>query len=233
MRLTNVYVNYDGVEALRDVSMEIFKGEIVTLVGSNGAGKSTMLGVISGMVRPSHGKIEFKGRRIDRLPPEAIVRCGVSQVAEGRRIFRSLSVTENLAVAGFARGLPTGEIRVRTERIFELFPNLKRRSRALAWSLSGGEQQMLVIGRALLGKPELLMLDEPSLGLAPKVIEEVFRAIKGINESGTTILLVEQNARMALSISQRGYVLDNGSIVLSGKASELMKDDDVVRAYLG
>ena len=228
----NIDVFYDDAQALWDVSFSVSQGEIVTLVGSNGAGKSTTLKAISGLVPPSSGEILLEGNRIDRAPAHSIVEMGIAQIPEGRRLWPGLSVQENLELGAYipaARAL-RGET---MEWVFQLFPLLRKRRSQLAGTLSGGEQQMLAIGRGLLSRPKLLILDEPSLGLAPLLVDEVFETIQKINGEGMTILLVEQNVNHALAISNRGYVLETGRIVISGSGKELLADEHVKTAYLG
>ncbi|RLB29845.1 MAG: ABC transporter ATP-binding protein, partial [Deltaproteobacteria bacterium] len=224
---------YGNVQALRTIRFEVNEGEIVTLIGANGAGKSTILRTISGLIRPRKGRILYLEKEISRMSVEDIVSKGVSHVPEGRRIFPGLTVYGNLEVATSSwrkRGAP---IQKELNNVFQLFPKLRERMNQLGWSLSGGEQQMLAIGRGLMSRPKLLLLDEPSLGLAPKLVQGVFETIKTINTQGTTILLVEQNAYAALQIADRGYVLENGRIVLEGPARELAVDENVRKAYLG
>jgi branched-chain amino acid transport system ATP-binding protein len=230
--LADVEVAYGDVPALRGVSLTVELGEIVAVVGANGAGKTTMLRAISGLVRPRRGTIVFAGERIETAPTDVIVARGVVQVPEGRKIFPGLTVRENLELGSYtarARALR----RETLARVLELFPILRERALQAAGTLSGGEQQMLAIGRALMSGPTLLMLDEPSLGLAPLLVKEIFRIIADINRMGTTVMLVEQNTRQALALSRRGYVLENGRIVLVGESAELLGNDHVKRAYLG
>jgi branched-chain amino acid transport system ATP-binding protein len=228
----NIDVYYDDAQALWDVSFSVNQGEIVTLVGSNGAGKSTTLKAISGLVPPSSGEILLEGNRIDRAPAHSIVEMGIAQIPEGRRLWPGLSVQENLELGAY---IPAARaVRGETmEWVFQLFPLLRKRRLQLAGTLSGGEQQMLAIGRGLLSRPKLLILDEPSLGLAPLLVDEVFETIQKINGEGMTILLVEQNVNHALAISNRGYVLETGRIVISGSGKELLADEHVKMAYLG
>ena len=228
----NIDVYYGDAQALWDVSFSVKQGEIVTLVGSNGAGKSTTLKAISGLVPPSSGEIRLEGNRIDRAPAHSIVEMGIAQIPEGRRLWPGLSVQENLELGAY---IPAARaVRGETmEWVFQLFPLLKKRRSQLAGTLSGGEQQMLAIGRGLLSRPKLLILDEPSLGLAPLLVDEVFKTIQKINGEGTTILLVEQNVNHALAISNRGYVLETGRIVISGSGKELLEDEHIKTAYLG
>jgi len=232
LELEGVDVFYGDLQALRGVSLRVESGEIVTLVGGNGAGKTTMLRTVSGLLRPRRGEIRFEGRRLDRLPPDRIVEAGVVQVPEGRKLFPSLTVRENLELGAYTRR--SRPARARTlEDVMARFPILRERAAQRAGSLSGGEQQMCVIARALMARPSLLMLDEPSLGLAPMVVQEIFRIIREINARGVTVLLVEQNVRQALATSRRGYVLENGRIVLSGTGQELLESEQTLKAYLG
>ncbi len=226
-----VHTYYGNIHALRGVSIRVDPGEIVTLIGSNGAGKSTLLKTISGLLRPRVGSITLEGRRLDRMPPHEIVKLGVCQAPEGRRVFPRMTVLENLEMGAFSRR--DGDMSVDLDRVFSLFPRLKERTGQVAGTLSGGEQQMLAIGRALMSRPKVLLLDEPSMGLAPILVETIFSVIGEINRAGTTILLVEQNALMALSVASRGYVLQTGSIVLEDSAAALAKNDMVRALYLG
>lgn len=230
LRLDGVHTFYDQIEALRGISIEIGQGEIVSLVGSNGAGKSTALMTISGILKPRKGSLFFLDRDITGLPPHKIVEMGVSQVPEGRRIFPRLSVRENLEMGAF---LNAGDVGPSLERAYSLFPLLKERERQSGGTLSGGEQQMLAIARALMSDPKLLLLDEPSLGLAPIVVSKIFRTIQEINKEGITVLLVEQNAKAALKLSSRAYVMESGTIKLQGTGEELLHNEDVRKAYLG
>jgi len=232
LKVENLHVAYGAIRALQGISFQINEGEVVTLIGANGAGKSTTLRTISGLLRPIEGDIQFKGRSITRTPAERIVRMGVSQVPEGRQIFSRLTVRENLEMGAFTR-TDKREIAASMERVFASFPRLKERISQQGGTLSGGEQQMLAMGRGLMSVPELLLLDEPSMGLAPILVEEIFNIIHGINAQGTSILLVEQNAAMALSVAHRGYVLETGNIVLEGSAQELLENRQVQAAYLG
>ena len=225
----NVY--YGSIHAIQGVSFHVDKGEIVTLIGANGAGKSTTLNTVSGLLRSKTGAITFRGENISSVAPHAVVRKGIVQVPEGRRIFAKLTVEENLEMGAYTR--TAKELADTITDVFDRFPRLKERRRQVAGTLSGGEQQMLAIGRALLASPALLMLDEPSMGLAPILVEQVFSIIREIHRSGVTILLVEQNARMALSIADRGYVLETGRVVLTGPGKELLANDSVRKAYLG
>jgi branched-chain amino acid transport system ATP-binding protein len=230
--LEGLDVFYGDLQALRGVSLRVESGEIVTLVGGNGAGKTTMLRTVSGLLRPRRGEIRFEGRRLDRLPPDRIVEAGVVQVPEGRKLFPSLTVRENLELGAYTRRARPARART-LEDVMTRFPILRERAGQRAGSLSGGEQQMCVIARALMARPSLLMLDEPSLGLAPMVVQEIFRIIREINARGVTVLLVEQNVRRALATSRRGYVLENGRIVLSGTGQELLESEQTLKAYLG
>ena len=231
LKVENINVYYGAIHAIKDVSFHVDAGEVVTLIGANGAGKSTTLQTISGLLRSRSGGIEFNGESIGRLPPHRIVERGLAQVPEGRRIFLQMSVQENLEMGAFTRrgGVSEEEL----ERVFEQFPRLKERRRQIAGTLSGGEQQMLAMGRALMSRPQLLMLDEPSMGLAPILVEQIFEIIGKLHRSGTTILLVEQNAQMALSVADRAYVMETGRIGLSGTGRELAESDLVKKAYLG
>lgn len=225
-------VFYGAIHALQGVSFHVNEGEIVSLIGANGAGKSTTLRTISALIRPRHGSIHFKDQDITNTPAEQIVRMGISHVPEGRKIFAPLTVRENLEMGAYTRSDPT-EIDHTMKRVFASFPRLKERINQLGGTLSGGEQQMLATGRGLMSKPSLLLLDEPSMGLSPLLVEEIFRIIKEINALGTSILLVEQNALMALSISHRAYVLETGRIVLTGTGKEVLENPQVKAAYLG
>jgi len=232
LSIKEVNVFYGAIQALQGISLEVEQGEVVTLIGANGAGKSTTLRAISGLVRPKNGTIQFEGIDITRMPAQEIVKMGISHVPEGRRPFARMTVLENLELGAYLRKDKEG-IEKSLEKVFSHFPRLKERRYQKAGTLSGGEQQMLAIGRALMSKPKLLLLDEPSMGLAPILVQEIFNIIKDINEAGTTILLVEQNAHMALSIASRAYVLESGRIVLSGTAKELSETEEVQKAYLG
>ena len=225
----NVY--YGPIHAVKGVSFEVREGEIVTLIGANGAGKSTTLKTLSGLMRSRGGKIEFMDKSIASTAPHKIVELGLAQVPEGRRIFTRMTVEENLDMGAFIK--KNANVEADKERVFEQFPRLKERRTQRAGTLSGGEQQMLAMGRALMSKPKVMMLDEPSMGLAPILVQEIFDIIKVFNEMGTTVLLVEQNARMALSVADRAYVLETGRVVKTGTGAELLDDDDVKRAYLG
>jgi branched-chain amino acid transport system ATP-binding protein len=230
IRDLNVY--YDAIHAIKGISLTVDSGEIVTMIGANGAGKSTTLRTISGLVRPRSGSISFMGRDLTKCQPHEIVAAGISHVPEGRRIFANISVRENLDIGAFARSDRAG-LRDDLERVYTLFPRLKERRKQSGGTLSGGEQQMLAIGRALMSKPKLLLMDEPSLGLAPTLVRDIFRTITEINQAGTTVLLVEQNARAALQVASRGYVFETGRITMSDTASNLLDNDRVREAYLG
>ncbi len=232
LNIKDLHTHYGHVQALKGVSLNVEEGEIVTLIGNNGAGKSTLLKTISGLVRPSSGSIEFRGQPIEELPSEDIVRLGISQAPEGRRVFPRSSVLENLEMGAYVRN-DQKAIQQDIEAMMSRFPILGERKHQLAGTLSGGEQQMLTIARALMSRPRLMMLDEPSLGLMPTLVKKVFEIIKEIHAEGTTILLVEQNARKALAVADRGYVLETGNIVLYGAAEELRNNDEVRKAYLG
>jgi branched-chain amino acid transport system ATP-binding protein len=234
LELKNVSSAYGSVEALRGVTLHVDAGEVVTLLGANGAGKSTTLRTISGLIRPTTGEIVFEGRRIDTLSPEEIVRLGISHVPEGRRIFPGLTVRENIMLGATSRGtLPRKTMADDVEKMFGIFPDIKRFENALGWTLSGGQQQMLAVARGLMAKPKLLLLDEPSLGLAPVIVQQLFATIREIHALGTTILLVEQNAHMALSVAARGYVLETGHLKVEGTTSQLLDNEEVRAAYLG
>jgi len=232
LEVKDIDVYYGAIHALKKLSITIEKGKIVTLIGANGAGKTTTLKTISGLIRPRSGSITFKNVDITRTAPEKIVAMGISQVPEGRRVFSAMTVLENLEMGAYLRR-DKKEVEMDMEKVFTRFPRLKERRKQLAGTLSGGEQQMLAIGRALMAQPELLLMDEPSMGLAPLLVKEIFEIIQDINSQGTTILLVEQNAHMALSIADNAYVMETGEIVLQGTAKELMNSEEVKRAYLG
>lgn len=232
LRIDNINLYYGGIHALKDLSLEVKKGEIVTLIGANGAGKTSTLRAISGLEPIKSGTITYKDSNLKKVPSHKIVSLGLSHVPEGRKIFANLTVRENLELGAYLKKNKS-EVKSDMEMVFSKFPRLKEREKQLAGTLSGGEQQMLAIGRALMNRPEMLILDEPSMGLAPLVVKDIFDTIVEINKSGTTILLVEQNANMALSIADRAYVLETGRIVLSGKASDLLNDDSIKSAYLG
>ena len=231
LKVEDINVYYGSIHAIKGVSFAVEKGEIVTLIGANGAGKSTILKTVSGLLRPKTGRVAFMGSNLLGIAPHKIVSKGLAQCPEGRRIFLQLTVKENLEMGGYTRS--GSETEASLADVFERFPRLAERRKQMAGTLSGGEQQMLAIGRALMSKPVLLMLDEPSMGLAPLLVQQIFDIIKELNQAGTTILLVEQNAQMALSIANRGYVLETGHIVTSASASDLLNDDAVRKAYLG
>lgn len=232
LNVENINVYYGAIHALKGISVDVKEGEIVTLIGANGAGKSTILRTISGLLRTKTGNILFEGNSVASMAAEEIVKKGISQVPEGRRIFANMTVEENLELGAYIRSDKAG-IRKDINKVFERFPRLGERRTQVAGTLSGGEQQMLAIGRGLMSQPRLLLLDEPSMGLAPLLVKEIFSIIKEINASGTTILLVEQNANMALSIAHQAYVLETGRIILSGPAKELAESEEVRKAYLG
>ena len=227
----DLHVSYGAIKAVRGVSFDINEGEIVTLIGANGAGKSTTLNTVAGLIKPEAGTIELEGESLVGVPAHRVVERGIALCPEGRRVFTQMTVAENLEMGGYTRS--DAENRDSLESVYEHFPRLRERRGQVAGTLSGGEQQMLAMGRALMSKPRLLMLDEPSMGLAPILVQEIFDIVKQLNESGTTILLVEQNANMALSVADRGYVLEIGTIKKTGTGSELLVDDDVRKAYLG
>lgn len=231
LKVENLHVYYGSIHAIKGVSFEVNEGEIVTLIGANGAGKSTTLNTVAGLLKPKSGIIEFEGKNIIGVPANSVVSHGMALCPEGRRIFLQMTVQENLEMGGYTR--PSGEIEQSIEDVYLRFPRLKERYKQIAGTLSGGEQQMLAMGRALMSKPKLLMLDEPSMGLAPILVEQIFDIVKELNASGSTILLVEQNARMALSVAHRAYVLETGMISMSGNAHELAENDGVRKAYLG
>ena len=232
LKVENLSVHYGMIQAVHDVSFEVNEGEVVSLIGANGAGKTTILRTLSGLVRPSAGKIQFLGKEIQKLPAQKIVAGGLSQVPEGRHVFPGLTVMENLEMGAFLKK-NREENQANLKKVFSRFPRLEERKNQDAATLSGGEQQMLAMGRALMSTPKLLLLDEPSMGLAPIFIQEIFDIIQDIQKQGTTVLLIEQNANKALAISDRGYVLETGKIVLSGTGKELASSDEVRKAYLG
>jgi len=232
LKVKNLSVHYGMIQAIKDISFEVNEGEIVTLIGANGAGKSTILRTISGLVKSSSGEIEYLGQPIHHMATRKIVEQGIAQVPEGRHVFKGLTVQENLDLGSFTRK-DKQNIAKDLEHVFERFPILNERKNQDAATLSGGEQQMLAMGRALMTKPKLLLLDEPSMGLAPIFIKEIFRIIQDIQKQGTTILLIEQNAKVALQIANRGYVLETGHVVLTGTGEELLASDEVQKAYLG
>ena len=231
LKVDDIHVYYGAIHAIKGVSFEVNEGEIVTLIGANGAGKSTTLNTVAGLLRPRSGSITFDGKNLASIPANKTVSLGMALCPEGRRIFQQMTVRENLEMGGFTR--PKAEIPVSMEEMFTRFPRLKEREKQIAGTLSGGEQQMLAIARAMMSKPRLLMLDEPSMGLAPILVEQIFDIIKELHKAGTTILLVEQNAEMALKVADRAYVLETGSVVMSGTGSELAASDAIKKAYLG
>lgn len=231
LEITDLDVRYGQIQALKGVTLHVEQGEIVTLLGANGAGKTTLMRTISGLLRPHSGDIQFLGKSIAHTAADRIVRLGISQVPEGRRVFPTLTVMENLILGGYTR--PPAETSTSVEEVLVLFPRLRERARQFAGTLSGGEQQMLAIGRAMISKPKLLLLDEPSLGLAPIIVRDIFRALRKIRTQGLTVLLVEQNARMALKFADRGYVMETGKIALQGNAIELLESPEVQATYLG
>ena len=231
LEVKDINVYYGAIHAIKGVSFHVDEGEIVTLIGANGAGKSTTLQTVSGLLRSKTGSITFEGQNISNVQAHKLVEHGLAHVPEGRRIFLQMTVEENLEMGAYTQ--PKGNTAASLERVYEQFPRLKERQRQIAGTLSGGEQQMLAMGRALMSKPKLLMLDEPSMGLAPILVEQIFRIIADLHKAGTTILLVEQNAQMALSVADRAYVMETGVISMSGPAMELLRNDDVRKAYLG
>jgi branched-chain amino acid transport system ATP-binding protein len=233
LTIEGVDVYYGAIYALRGVSLQVNQGEIVTMIGANGAGKSTTIRTASGLVRPLRGRIVFQGEEITRVAPHKLVERGLCQSPEGRRVFADMTVRENLELGAYTHRGKRAQVREDLDRVFALFPRLKERIAQLAGTLSGGEQQMLAIGRALMSRPKLLMLDEPSLGLAPFLVQQIFHIIRDINAQGVTILLVEQNAFQALRVASRGYVLETGSVVLEDTAASLLQNDEVKKAYLG
>jgi branched-chain amino acid transport system ATP-binding protein len=230
LKIDNLCVNYGGIKAVRDVSFEVPEGKIVTLIGANGAGKSTILRTITGLVHPASGSITYNGEELTKLPTYGIVNKGITLVPEGRHVFPDMTVLENLKIGAYLR---KDNLNDDIEWVYTLFPRLKERNWQQAGTLSGGEQQMLAVGRALMSRPKLIMMDEPSLGLAPLIVKEIFNIIKEINKNGVTILLIEQNANMALKVADYGYVLETGRITLHGPAKELRSNEEVKRAYLG
>lgn len=231
LQVQDIHVYYGAIHAIKGVSFEVHQGEVVTLIGANGAGKSTILKTVSGMLHPKSGEVHFLDENITKVASHQLVSRGLAHVPEGRRIFQQMSVEENLEMGAYSQ--PKSGIAADLERVFDQFPRLKERRRQVAGTLSGGEQQMLAIGRALMSHPKLLMLDEPSMGLAPILVDQIFDIIRDLNKAGTTILLVEQNAQMALSVADRAYVLETGNITLSGTGAELAQSDAVRKAYLG
>ena len=234
LTIRNLYTKYGLVSVLKNISLHVDRGDIVCLIGANGAGKTTLLLAVSGLVKPVRGEILLEGKRLNGLSPEKIVAMGVSHSPEGRQVFAPLTVLENLQLGAYPRGRAAGdEVEQDLEEVFELFPRLRERQHQLAGTLSGGEQQMLAMGRAMMARPDLLLLDEPSLGLAPRLVDVIMETIVTLNSRGMTVLLVEQNASKALEIANRGYVLETGRIILQGPASDLAQDSEVRRAYLG
>jgi branched-chain amino acid transport system ATP-binding protein len=233
LKIENLHAYYGHVHALKGINLEVEEGEVVTLIGANGAGKTTTLRTISGLIRPREGRVEFGGQVINDRPAHRIVEEGISHAPEGRQVFTTLTVTENLNMGAYTLGGDREAIEENRRRVFNLFPRLEERKNQLGGTLSGGEQQMLSIGRALMARPRLLLLDEPSLGLAPLLVKAIFDTVREINARGMTILLVEQNARAALKIAHRAYVLETGKVVLSGPAQDLLRDERVRKAYLG
>jgi branched-chain amino acid transport system ATP-binding protein len=233
LEIDNLHTYYGHVHALKGISLTVDEGEIVTLIGANGAGKSTTLRTVSGLLRPREGRVAFQGKELNDVPAHEIVYRGISQAPEGRAVFATLTTNENLNMGAYSLGGDKEAIEENRRRVFKLFPRLEERKDQIAGTLSGGEQQMLAIGRALMARPKLLMLDEPSLGLAPMLVKAIFQTIREINGQGVTILLVEQNARAALRLADKGYVLETGNIVLGGTAGDLMRDERVRKAYLG
>ena len=231
LQVNDLHVYYGSIHAVKGVSFEVNEGEVVTLIGANGAGKSTVLNTVSGLLHPKHGSVVFEGKDLKGVPAHKIVEHGLAQVPEGRHVFLQMTVEENLEMGAYTQ--PKSTVAPGLERVYEQFPRLKERRRQVAGTLSGGEQQMLVMGRALMSNPKLLMLDEPSMGLAPILIEQIFQIVEDLHKAGTTVLLVEQNAQMALSIATRGYVLETGKITMTGSGQELLHDDNVRKAYLG
>jgi branched-chain amino acid transport system ATP-binding protein len=233
LKVSNIQANYGAVRALHNISLEVMPGEIIVLLGMNGAGKSTTLKTISGLIHPSHGSITFHDKPIDRLSPEQVVRLGISHVPEGRHVFPGLTVRENLIMGTSNRRVSRRETEQDIERVLHIFPDLKRLYTQMGWSLSGGQQQMLAIGRGLMARPQLLMLDEPSLGLAPVIVKQVFRTIEELNSEGMTILLVEQNVNLSLRIAHRAYLLETGRIIRTDSSANLLQDNSFKSALLG
>jgi len=231
LKVDDIHVYYGSIHAVKGVSFEVNEGEVVTLIGANGAGKSTVLNTVSGLLHPRMGSVSFEGKDLKGVPPHKVVQHGLAQVPEGRRVFLQMTVEENLEMGAFTQ--PNSTIEPGLADVYERFPRLKERRKQIAGTLSGGEQQMLAMGRALMSKPKLLMLDEPSMGLAPILVDQIFEIIKELHRAGTTILLVEQNARAALSVADRGYVLETGKVVVTGTGAELLLDETVKKAYLG
>ena len=232
LTIKDLEVFYGVIQAIKGVSFEVNQGEVIALIGANGAGKTTILHTITGLISPKKGSVLFEGNELTKMPAHKIVSLGMAHVPEGRRVFADLSVYENLRMGAYTRK-DKGEIEATLEKVYDRFPRLKERRNQMAGTLSGGEQQMLAMGRALMSKPKILLMDEPSMGLSPIMVNEIFSIIQEVSKSGTTVLLVEQNAKMALAIADRGYVLETGKIVLEGKASDLLNDDSIKKAYLG
>ena len=232
LTIKDLEVYYGVIQAIKGVSFEVNQGEVIALIGANGAGKTTILHTITGLISPKKGSVLFEGNELTKMPAHKIVSLGMAHVPEGRRVFAELSVYENLRMGAYTRK-DKGEIEATLEKVYDRFPRLKERRNQMAGTLSGGEQQMLAMGRALMSKPKILLMDEPSMGLSPIMVNEIFSIIQEVSDSGTTVLLVEQNAKKALAIADRGYVLETGKIVKSGKASDLLNDDSIKKAYLG
>ena len=232
LEVKDLEVYYGVIQAIKGVSFHVDKGEVIALIGANGAGKTTILHTITGLLTPKKGSVMFGGKDITKVPAHKIVSMGMAHVPEGRRVFAELSVYENLRMGAYTRK-DKGEIEASQQQIYERFPRLKERKNQMAGTLSGGEQQMLAMGRALMSKPQIILMDEPSMGLSPILVNEIFDIIQSVSESGTTVLLVEQNAKKALSIADRAYVLETGNIVMEGKAQDLLEDDSIKKAYLG
>ena len=233
LKLSDVTIKFGGFEALKNINLEVHEGELVVLLGANGAGKSTLFKTISGLNKMTSGDIQFNGNSIGGAAPDRIVKTGIVQCAEGKKLFSEMSVQENLMMGGFVHRRKKAQLKQSLEEAYDLFPILKEKKDDAAGSLSGGQQQMLAIGRALMAKPKLIMLDEPSIGLAPLIVEQMFSVIQSINRNGTTVLLAEQNANAALKIASRGYVIENGILVLQGNSKELFNNDDIRKAYIG
>ena len=232
LMIKDLEVYYGVIQAIKGVSFEVNQGEVIALIGANGAGKTTILHTITGLLAPKNGSVVFEGKELTKMPAHKIVSLGMAHVPEGRRVFADLSVYENLRMGAYTRK-DRNEIEETLEKVYQRFPRLKERRNQMAGTLSGGEQQMLAMGRALMSKPKILLMDEPSMGLSPIMVNEIFSIIQEVSDSGTTVLLVEQNAKKALSIADRGYVLETGNIVLEGKASDLLNNDSIKKAYLG
>ena len=232
LTIKDLEVYYGVIQAIKGVSFEVNQGEVIALIGANGAGKTTILHTITGLLAPKNGSVVFEGKELTKMPAHKIVSLGMAHVPEGRRVFADLSVYENLRMGAYTRK-DRNEIEETLEKVYQRFPRLKERRNQMAGTLSGGEQQMLAMGRALMSKPKILLMDEPSMGLSPIMVSEIFSIIQEVSDSGTTVLLVEQNAKKALSIADRGYVLETGNIVLEGKASDLLNNDSIKKAYLG